>query len=55
MIKFIYLYLKHISEAMQAYATGCHSVKVLPASLNLCAALNKYLPLLRLFPAEIEL
>jgi 2-dehydro-3-deoxyphosphogluconate aldolase/(4S)-4-hydroxy-2-oxoglutarate aldolase len=44
-----------ISEAMQAYAIGCRSVKVLPASLNLCSALNKYLPLLRLFPAEIEL
>ncbi|MDF1757621.1 MAG: bifunctional 4-hydroxy-2-oxoglutarate aldolase/2-dehydro-3-deoxy-phosphogluconate aldolase [Legionellaceae bacterium] len=43
-----------ISEAMQAIATGCQNVKVFPANLNLCTALNKSLPLLRLFPAEIE-
>ena len=43
-----------ISEAMQAMAIGCHYVRPFPASLTLCTLLNKYLPLLRLFPAEIE-
>jgi 2-dehydro-3-deoxyphosphogluconate aldolase / (4S)-4-hydroxy-2-oxoglutarate aldolase len=43
-----------ISEAMQAIAINCHNVKILPADLNLCANLNKSLPLLRLFPSEIE-
>ncbi|OGV31795.1 MAG: multidrug DMT transporter permease [Legionellales bacterium RIFCSPHIGHO2_12_FULL_35_11] len=43
-----------ISEAMQAMAIGCKNVRILPANLNLCAILNKSLPLLRLFPAEIE-
>lgn len=43
-----------ISEAMQAMAIGCSHVRVFPAQLSLCSMLNKALPLLRLFPAEIE-
>lgn len=44
-----------MSEAMQAIAVGCHHVRPFPASLHFCTLLNKYLPLLRLFPAEVEL
>lgn len=43
-----------ISEAMQAMAIGCHQARPYPADLTFCASLNKYLPMLRLFPAEIE-
>lgn len=43
-----------ISEAMQAMAVDCHNVRIFPANLSLCTALNKALPLLRLFPAEVE-
>lgn len=43
-----------LSEAMQAMSLGCHTVRPYPANLLLCTLLNKYLPLLRLFPAEIE-
>jgi len=43
-----------ISEAMQASAMGCQHIRVFPANLNLCTVLNKALPALRLFPAEIE-
>lgn len=43
-----------ISEAMAAMALGYHNVRVFPANLSLCAILNKSLPLLRLFPAEVE-
>lgn len=43
-----------LSEAMQAMAVGCHHVRPYPANLNFCTLLNKSLPLLRLFPAEIE-
>ncbi|MDP3706420.1 MAG: bifunctional 4-hydroxy-2-oxoglutarate aldolase/2-dehydro-3-deoxy-phosphogluconate aldolase [Legionellaceae bacterium] len=43
-----------VSEAMQAAAMGCQHVRVYPANLGLCSILNKSLPLLRLFPAEIE-
>lgn len=43
-----------ISEAMQAMAIGCHHVRVYPANLSLCTLLSKSIPLLRLFPAEIE-
>jgi len=43
-----------MSEAMQASSLGCHNVRPFPASLAFCAQLNKCLPLLRLFPAEIE-
>lgn len=44
-----------LSEAMQAVAVGCQHVRPLPADLHFCNLLNKYLPLLRLFPAEIEI
>lgn len=43
-----------LSEAMQAMAVGCHTVRLLPATLSLCSLLSNYLPLLRLFPADIE-
>lgn len=43
-----------ISEAMQALSLGCTNVRPFPASLSFCTQLNKYLPQLRLFPAEIE-
>lgn len=42
------------SEAMHAMALGCQHVRPFPATLAFCALLNKCLPLLRLFPAEIE-
>ena len=41
------------SEAMQAVSLGCQHVKPFPATLAFCTHLNKYLPELRLFPAEI--
>ncbi|MDF1827864.1 MAG: bifunctional 4-hydroxy-2-oxoglutarate aldolase/2-dehydro-3-deoxy-phosphogluconate aldolase [Legionellaceae bacterium] len=41
------------SEAMQAAALGCQHVRPLPATLSFCSLLNKYLPNLRLFPADI--
>ncbi|MCP0914498.1 MULTISPECIES: multidrug DMT transporter permease [Legionella] len=44
-----------LSEAMQAMALGCHYVRPYPADLTFCTLLNKCLPLLRLFPAEIEM
>jgi len=44
-----------ISEAMQAMSMGCQHVRPYPANLSFCTLLNKCLPLLRLFPAEIEL
>ena len=43
-----------LSEAMQAVFLGCLQVKPFPATLSFCTLLNKYLPQLRLFPAEIE-
>lgn len=43
-----------VSEAMQVMALGCHQARPYPASLSFCALLNKCLPMLRLFPAEIE-
>lgn len=43
-----------MSEAMQASHLGCHNVRPFPAALSFCAQLNKCLPLLRLFPAEVE-
>lgn len=43
-----------LSEAMQAVALNCHYVRPFPASLSMCTLLSKYLPLLRLIPAEIE-
>lgn len=41
------------SEAMQAAALGCQHVRPLPATLEFCTLLNKYLPNLRLFPADV--
>lgn len=43
-----------VSEAMQVMALGCHQARPYPATLAFCALLNKSLPMLRLFPAEIE-
>lgn len=43
-----------ISEAMQVMALGYHQARPYPANLTFCASLNKCLPMLRLFPAEIE-
>ena len=43
-----------ISEAMQAHALGAQQVRPFPADLSFCARLSKSMPLLRLFPAEIE-
>ena len=43
-----------ISEAMHALSLGCQQVRPFPADLAFCTLLNKYIPLLRLFPAEIE-
>lgn len=42
------------SEAMQVMALGHHQARPYPATLAFCALLNKSLPMLRLFPAEIE-
>ncbi len=41
------------SEAMQVHALGAQHAKPFPASLAFCRDLNKYLPALRLFPAEV--
>lgn len=43
-----------ISEAMQVMALGYHQARPYPANLAFCASLNKCLPMLRLFPAEVE-
>ena len=43
-----------LSEAMHAIDLGCKNVRPFPANLAFCTHLNKCLPLLRLFPAEIE-
>jgi 2-dehydro-3-deoxyphosphogluconate aldolase/(4S)-4-hydroxy-2-oxoglutarate aldolase len=43
-----------LSEAMLASELNCHHVRPFPATLSFCTLLNKYLPLLHLFPAEIE-
>lgn len=43
-----------LSEAMQAMSLGCHHVRPFPATLSFCTLVNKYLPLLRLFPAEVD-
>ncbi|MBL7479816.1 multidrug DMT transporter permease [Legionella bononiensis] len=43
-----------ISEAMAALHLGFHQVRPFPASLAFCTLLNKCLPNLHLFPAEIE-
>lgn len=43
-----------LSEAMQASALGAKQVRPFPADLSFCARLSKSMPLLRLYPAEIE-
>ena len=43
-----------MSEAMHAIHLGCQNVRPFPANLAFCTHLNKCLPLLRLFPADIE-
>ena len=42
-----------ISEAMQAMSVGCQNLRVLPTSIALCTILNKCLPQLKLFPANV--
>ncbi len=44
-----------LSEAMQVMALGCHQARPYPANWMFCAFLNKCLPMLRLYPAEIEI
>ena len=39
---------------MQVLALGCQQARPYPASLAFCVLLNKSLPILRLYPAEIE-
>lgn len=43
-----------ISEAMAAMSIGYHQVRPFPANLAFCTLLNKCLPELNLYPAEIE-
>ena len=43
-----------LSEAMHAIASGCQHVRPFPAHLGFCTLLNKCMPMLRLFPAEVE-
>jgi 2-dehydro-3-deoxyphosphogluconate aldolase / (4S)-4-hydroxy-2-oxoglutarate aldolase len=43
-----------MTEAMQAFSVGCHNVRPYPADFNFCTKLTKYLPLLRLFPADLS-
>ncbi|MCL9684421.1 bifunctional 4-hydroxy-2-oxoglutarate aldolase/2-dehydro-3-deoxy-phosphogluconate aldolase [Legionella maioricensis] len=43
-----------ISEAMMAMSLGYQQVRPFPANLAFCTLLNKCLPNLNLFPAEIE-
>lgn len=44
-----------ISEAMEVTSLGYHQARPYPASLQFCALLDKCLPTLRLFPANVEL
>ena len=44
-----------ISEGMQALVLNCSVVKILPANINLCQELSKYLPMLQLIPANINI
>ena len=43
-----------VSEAMQVMSLGCHQARPYPATLSFCTLLNKCLPMLRLYPAEVE-
>ncbi len=44
-----------LSEAMQLMALGYQKARPYPSSLSLCTLINKCLPTLRLYPAEIAL
>lgn len=46
--------ISSVSEGMQVLALGCQQARPYPANLPFCALLNKCLPMLRLYPAEIE-
>lgn len=43
-----------LSEAMQIMALGYRQARPYPTSLSFCTLINRCLPALRLFPAEIE-
>ncbi|WP_115304057.1 bifunctional 4-hydroxy-2-oxoglutarate aldolase/2-dehydro-3-deoxy-phosphogluconate aldolase [Legionella beliardensis] len=43
-----------ISEAMQVMALGYSQARPYPSTLSFCALLNRCLPMLRLFPTEVE-
>ncbi len=43
-----------LSEAMGAMEMGCQQVRPFPANLAFCTLLNKSIPLLSLYPGEIE-
>lgn len=43
-----------ISEAMQIMALGYQQARPYPSNLSFCTLINKCLPTLRLFPAEVE-
>ena len=43
-----------LSEAMQIMSLGYQQARPYPTSLSFCTLINKCLPTLRLFPAEIE-
>jgi 2-dehydro-3-deoxyphosphogluconate aldolase/(4S)-4-hydroxy-2-oxoglutarate aldolase len=43
-----------VSEAMSAMSLGYQQVRPFPANLSFCTLLNRCLPDLKLFPAEIE-
>ncbi len=43
-----------LSEAMQVMALGIYQIRPYPANLPFCILLNKCLPHLRLYPADIE-
>lgn len=42
------------SEAMMLTSIGCKQARPIPANKVFCAYLNKYMPTLRLFPAEVS-
>ncbi|MBA4697604.1 MAG: multidrug DMT transporter permease [Legionella sp.] len=44
-----------LSEAMHVLSLGYHQVRPYPASLAFCTLLDKCIPTLRLFPADVEL
>lgn len=43
-----------LSEAMQVMALGYSQARPYPSTLSFCTLLNRCLPMLRLFPADIE-